>query len=180
MLSIRKYTKDLLLFLGVSIWLWSCVSSKTTMFPERKKKDKTAVASSKGNKASGDVKTVINTARKYSGTPYKWGGNTKKGIDCSGLTCQAYQAVGITLPRIAGDQMRMGKAVNASKVQPGDLVFFKASKNSSNKITHVGIVTDVSDGQATFIHASTSKGVMESPLYSNYWKPLIVRAVRVL
>jgi hypothetical protein len=77
-------------------------------------------------------------------------------------------------------QVSAGKPVSAQQLQPGDLVFFKASTKSSGKITHVGIVTEVSKDNARFIHASTSKGVIENDLLTGYWKPLLVKAVRVL
>lgn len=131
-------------------------------------------------KTSGQVASVISEARKYLGTRYKYAGNDKKGIDCSGLTCQAYKAAGVKLPRVAGDQVSAGKPVSAQQLQPGDLVFFKASTKGSSKITHVGIVTEVSKDNARFIHASTSKGVIENDLLTGYWKPLLVKAVRVL
>lgn len=128
------------------------------------------------------IDKVIQTAKEYLGTPYKYAGNDKKGIDCSGLTSRAYESVGIKLPRIAGDQTQAGKKVSLQNLQKGDLVFFKESVKASNKITHVGVVSSVKEvgKDVIFIHASTSKGVMESQLFSKYWKPLIVTAVRVI
>ncbi|GAB4134361.1 MAG: hypothetical protein OHK0045_16750 [Raineya sp.] len=133
-------------------------------------------------KVNQEAMKVVQEAKKYLGTPYLYAGNDKKGIDCSGLTCRAYESINIKLPRIAGEQTKAGKSVSLNNLEIGDLVFFKASKKSSNKITHVGLVSEVKEQgkNVIFIHASTSKGVMESQLFSDYWKPLIVHTTRII
>ncbi len=121
---------------------------------------------------------IVQTAKTYLGTPYQYGGTSRKGIDCSGLACRVYkEAVGLNLPRTADAQAGMGKAVPLSQARPGDLVFFREPK--AQKITHVGIL--ISDGkEGRFIHASTSKGVREDSLQDPYWKSRLVTIRRVL
>ena len=82
---------------------------------------------------SASATQVIGNAISYLGVPYQWGGNNATGIDCSGLTQQAFRAAGIELPRVAADQARQGTAVSAADAQPGDLVFF------GQPVDHVGI-----------------------------------------
>jgi probable lipoprotein NlpC len=126
------------------------------------------------------VGEVIKTARTFTGTPYKWGGTTRSGMDCSGLTTNAYKSIDITLPRTADAQALMGKKVKIAGLKPGDLVFFATGKKR-REITHVGIVTEIKGkDNIKFIHASTSLGVVETNLYSDYYYKRLRAAKRIL
>jgi probable lipoprotein NlpC len=126
------------------------------------------------------VNQVIKEARSFTGTPYKYGGTTRAGMDCSGLTGNAFKAIGLTLPRTTEDQALVGDKVKRRKVRPGDLVFFATGKRR-RVITHVGIVTE-GKGKADvkFIHASTTLGVVETDLYSDYYRKRFRIARRII
>jgi len=90
-------------------------------------------------------------------------------MDCSGLTGNAFEAIHISLPRMADAQALMGEKIKMNNLRPGDLLFFATGKKR-RVITHVGIVTEVkSKDNVKFIHASTSLGVVETNLYSDYY-----------
>jgi len=126
------------------------------------------------------VSHLISTARSYLGTNYKFGGTTKQGLDCSGLMLCSFKAVDVALPRTSKEQSLIGKAVKFNELREGDMVFFTDKKGGS-KITHVGLVTKVSDSQnIVFIHASTKQGVVEENIFASYYLPFFVKAVRVL
>lgn len=139
-------------------------------------KNKT-VASKKKPSISPRAKNAVSEAKKYLGTKYKYGGTTKKGIDCSGLTSNAYKGAGLEIPRTSNAQSTFGKRVYIGELQTGDLVFFGA-KPRSKKITHVGIVSRLSGGNIFFIHASTKAGVVESNLTSGYYNDRYIKATR--
>ena len=113
-------------------------------------------------------KSLGNFYKEWKGVKYKFGGNTKSGIDCSAFIQKAYkQSLDIKIPRTTLHQSKIGKTVKKSQLQYGDLVFFKTGRNSR----HVGIYLE----NGEFMHASTSKGVTISKLnniYFNkhYWK----------
>lgn len=126
------------------------------------------------------IPAVVEIARNYTGTPYVFGGNDKSGIDCSGLICSVYTEAGYKVPRISWQQSEFGHEVaEISQIKPGDWLFFVPEAGKEGYVSHSGIVTEVRGAnEIIFIHASTSKGVREDNLYSNYFKNRFVKAMR--
>jgi probable lipoprotein NlpC len=122
------------------------------------------------------VRDIINTARDYTGTPYKYGGTSRSGMDCSGLVTVAFNSANLKLPRVSADMAKVGREVSMRDLRQGDLVFFITGKE--DKISHVGIVTEVkSKNEIYFIHAADS-GVKEDNLFTKYYQKTFAKAMR--
>jgi cell wall-associated NlpC family hydrolase len=110
----------------------------------------------------------------YLGTPYKYGGNTKEGIDCSGFTARVYESgASRQLPRSAREQFGVGSPVIKSNLAFGDLVFFNTT---GRRPSHVGIYIE----DDLFAHASVTRGVTFSSLESTYYRKRFVGARRIV
>ena len=112
-------------------------------------------------------------AKNMVGKPYRYGGNSPSGFDCSGLVHYSYTRVGIAVPRTTRSQLRVGVPVSVQSLRAGDLVFFD---QEGKKFSHVGIY--IGDGR--FVHApSSGKRVRIDRLDKRYWKKHFVAARRM-
>lgn len=112
---------------------------------------------------------------KYLDTPYKYGGSSLNGIDCSAFTQSVYQdALNVNLNRTARDQFTQGKVVSREELEFGDLVFFNTRRRV--RPGHVGIYI----GDGLFAHASTKGGVMISSLDEDYYSKRFMGARRIV
>ncbi len=155
----------LMLFLTGCFSLWSDDTPRVTYTPTR------------GSVPLSDSRAVHNALlqqlHEWRGVPYREGGLSKRGVDCSGFVYLTYGSrFGIRLPRTTRAQAAVGRPVSQRELRPGDLVFF----HTKWKTNHVGIYL----GNGQFIHASTSRGVMASDLSNPYWRKAYWKAVRVM
>ncbi len=139
----------------------------------------TAVASTNASSDRVDLKqsqavqqALYEQLKEWRSVPNRVGGMSKSGVDCSGFALLTFREYfGVELPRSTQQQARIGLDVSQSELQPGDLVFFRTGIYQR----HVGMYT----GAGKFIHASTSRGVMESRLNNPYWLRNYWKSVRV-
>ena len=122
--------------------------------------------------ASSTQQSILGTANQFIGVPYVFGGSTPAGFDCSGFTRYVYSAAGIDLPRSADEQYLVGRFVDYSDLQPGDLVFFTTYTSG---VSHAGIYL----GDNKFISA-TNSGISIDNMRSGYWSARYVGARRVI
>ena len=145
------------------------------------KEDNTKILASieKELKKSNTIDQILNEASTYIGTPYRFGGMTRSGIDCSAFVLSVFgSTTGISLPRVAAAQAKEGERIEKHNLEKGDLLFFQTR---GSRISHVGIVQDITpEGEIKFIHASTSKGVTISSLNEKYWSARYRFAKRIL
>lgn len=123
------------------------------------------------SRGSLDVDKLISRALSLQGIPYVWGGTSLKGFDCSGFVQYVFKASGITLPRVAADQYKLGTPVSRNELRPGDLVFFQ---------TYAPGATDVRiyiGGGRTI--GAASKGVDIQSLSDSYWAKRYLGARRI-
>ena len=112
-------------------------------------------------------------AAKLVGAPYRYGGMSPKGFDCSGLVLYSYRQAGVALPHSTDQQRHLGKPVQRSEMRPGDLVFFN---QQGKKHGHVAIYV----GNGEMVHApSSGKRVRRDRLDSPYWKKHLSEARRL-
>jgi cell wall-associated NlpC family hydrolase len=129
------------------------------------------------NFKSQEIKAIIKQGYKFKGVPYRTGGMDETGMDCSGLLFKIYQLEGFEIPRLVKDQSNFGLPVSLSEIKAGDWIFFRT--NNSLVVNHSGIVTTSNGGfNVVFLHASTSKGVREDNLNSNYWSKALYKVIR--
>ena len=108
----------------------------------------------------------------WRNTKYQIGGLSKNGIDCSGFVHVTFRTrLGVVLPRSTEFQAELGTNVDKNQLRAGDLVFFRTGRTDR----HVGVYLE----NGTFLHASTSQGVIISRLDENYWKSAYWKAKRL-
>ena len=107
------------------------------------------------------INQLTEFASKYPGTRYRRGSASPKGFDCSGFVGFVFKNFGFNLSRSSASQYKEGEKVEKNDLRPGDLMFFSGRSGNRSRVGHVAMVVDVNpDGSCTFIHASTSQGVV--------------------
>ncbi|HEY0635770.1 MAG TPA: C40 family peptidase [Gammaproteobacteria bacterium] len=122
--------------------------------------------------ASAPQRKAVSIAQQMLGKPYRYGGNTPKGFDCSGLVHYSYSKAGYPISRDSKSQIAQTITIDPRELRPGDLVFFDIGGST----THIGIYS----GNGQFIHApSSGKRVSYASLKDTYWREHFVRAGRL-
>jgi len=164
--------KRILLLCLLAGFLVSCGASRQTS-------NKTVIKTSRSASPAKKADKIVSHAKEFVGTRYKFGGTSRKGMDCSGLVHVSFREQNISLPRISRDMAKRGKRIELGQVTEGDLLFFQTNKNR-RVINHVGLVVESRRGDIKFIHSTTSKGVIISSLNERYWNDAFVEVRRII
>lgn len=162
----------------------SCGSSRHATSGSRTARAISAASGSSKGKSAGSIKVdgslpketraLLTEASKWLGTSYRYGGDSRSGVDCSGLITNLYKsALSIKLPRSSAQQQEYCSRISKKDLMEGDLVFFTTGKGS--KVSHVGMY--IGDGR--MVHSSTSRGVIISGLDEDYYTRTFHSAGRV-
>ena len=127
---------------------------------------------------TGTHRQLLEFAKTKIGIPYRYGGTTDRGYDCSGFTLKVFENAGYQLPRVAMQQANVGEKIPAKQARPGDLVFF----SSKQKVDHVGIIVENNDKKGfKMIHASSSRGIrIDEVVDGSYWHKKINSFGRII
>ena len=148
--------------------------SSKVILKDTTQKNTTSVKNSK------EVDELINFAKRFLGTPYRYAGSTPSGFDCSGFIAYIFGNFGLSLVHSSYGMAELGETVRLSEIRPGDLMFFKGSDINSTRVGHVAMVVEVTPDAIKFIHSSTSRGVtIENFKTSKYFIPRFIKAKRL-
>jgi cell wall-associated NlpC family hydrolase len=163
--------KILLIVVSSMLLSFSCSQKQHTL--DNINNNEPLISKSKQPDQNAIKNLILKEFKEWEGTPHRMGGNSKRGIDCSGFAFYIYTKLfNINVPRTTKQFFIAGIKINKSQLKPGDLVAFKPHSYPR----HVGIYI----GNNKFIHASTTKGVMMSDLDNSYWKNHYIMSRRII
>lgn len=167
---------QILLFVTICFYMARCTALEKQV---RIGKDQPTVTESGKKDLLTKRKEIVNFAKKYVGTGYKYAGKNPKGFDCSGFVYFVMNHFGIDLPGGSRHQENLGKKIAVKEVRPGDLIFFRRTKEGT--VFHVSLVISNGINGIQVIHSTSSRGVVIDNIQeNNYWKVKIKTARNVV
>ena len=144
----------------------------------------TSAQSKNTQKSSADtlshIESLVSFATKHLHIPYRSGGTSKKGFDCSGFVRYCFDKWNVALPHSSAAQAEKGTTISLDEAKPGDLIFFKGHSLKTAIIGHVGIITEVTPSYVRFIHSAWKGGIRYDMLNADYYKKRFVAVKRLI
>lgn len=151
----------------------ACASTGSVPRPFPTPPASTTSPAPESNRTRADPSALVGTALQLRGVPYRNGGATPDGFDCSGFTQYVFGRHGVALPRNVQEQFNYGRAVGSDEIRQGDLLFFAIEGPGAS---HVGIAL----GGDSFVHAPSTSGVVRVERFAvRYWSERFVGARRI-
>jgi cell wall-associated NlpC family hydrolase len=125
------------------------------------------------------VDAIINYAKRFLGVPYRYGGTTPSGFDCSGFINYIFGNFGFDLVRSSYGLAELGTTVKLSEIRPGDLMFFKGSNVNSTSVGHVALVVEVTPDAIKFIHSANNGVRIDNFKTSQYYIQRYIKTKRL-
>ena len=122
---------------------------------------------------------IISYAKTFLGVPYRYGGSTPSGFDCSGFINYIFGNFGFSLVRTSFGLADLGETIALSNIQPGDLMFFKGSNVNSSVVGHVAMVVEVAPNTLKFIHSANGGVIIENFVTSKYYIQRYIKTKRL-
>ncbi len=123
---------------------------------------------------------LMSYASSLVGTPYKWAGESKEGLDCSGFNLFVYKNSGVKLPHNAHMQSKLGKKVALEDSKPGDLIFFGYETEKGYRASHTGMIYKNDEDGLAVIHCVSRGVVIDSDFFENYWAEKVLFVKRII
>jgi len=159
----------------ISIAVFVCISVFLNPANAQIKKSKTASSDTLTH-----IESIVSFATKQLHLPYRSGGSSKKGFDCSGFVRYCFSKWNIALPHSSAAQAEKGKNVSLTNAKPGDLIFFKGQSSKAERIGHVGIITEITPKYVRFIHSAWNGGIRYDLLNADYYQKRFVAIKRLI
>jgi cell wall-associated NlpC family hydrolase len=143
-----------------------------------------AFANVRDSLATHDLRdSIVNYAKQFLGTPYKWGGHAKEGFDCTGFVHYVFKKYGVIVSRASSGYEGKGDVVPLEESIPGDIILFTGTDHTKRKVGHAGIIYKNENGTIDFIHSSSSKrhfGVVITRYNGSGYPKRFLRVINVL
>lgn len=130
-------------------------------------------------KKSEKADAIISYAKTFLGVPYRYGGSTPSGFDCSGFINYIFGNFGFSIARTSFGIADLGETISLANIKPGDLMFFRGSNISSSSVGHVALVIEVSQNTLKFIHSANGGVKIENFVTSKYYIQRYIKSKRL-
>ena len=180
-----KYAKKYLRLFGDSLKQYATIEAELEALRYKSvvTTTQTPTSSSKTKQQRVNGVKLMSCAVGLVGTRYRYGGESKGGMDCSGFNVYVYRQSGVSIPHNAKKQSLLGDYVSRANCKPGDLIFFGSGSGSSARVNHTGMIYSNFDGKLKIVHCPNRGVIIEGegdPSWDMYWEKRFLFIKRII